>query len=71
MSPCQPAPRNARKRHPIGGSVVGVQAARRAGARAPWFQSEDMHMLKFIGGTVGVIFLVGLLVILGLLALIF
>ncbi|AGY32401.1 hypothetical protein GQF56_10315 [Rhodobacter sphaeroides] len=28
-------------------------------------------MLKFIGGTVGIIFLVGLLVIIGILALIF
>jgi len=28
-------------------------------------------MLKFIGGTVGVIFLIGLLVVIGLLALIF
>ncbi|WP_442952617.1 hypothetical protein [Paracoccus benzoatiresistens] len=28
-------------------------------------------MLKFIGGTVGIIFIIGLLVVLGLLALIF
>jgi hypothetical protein len=28
-------------------------------------------MLKFIGGTVGIIFLIGLLVVIGLLALIF
>jgi hypothetical protein len=30
-----------------------------------------ISMLKFIGGTVGVIFLIGLLVVIGLLALIF
>ncbi|HSK39946.1 MAG TPA: hypothetical protein VK943_09265 [Arenibaculum sp.] len=32
---------------------------------------ERLKMLKFIGGTVGVIFLIGLLVVIGLLALIF
>jgi len=30
-----------------------------------------LEMLKFIGGTVGVIFLIGLLVVIGILALIF
>ncbi|MGQ7791302.1 hypothetical protein ACUN0C_02715 [Faunimonas sp. B44] len=30
-----------------------------------------MLMLKFIGGTVGIIFLIGLLVVIGLLSLIF
>jgi len=30
-----------------------------------------MNMLKFIGGTIGVIFLIGLLVVIGLLKLIF
>ena len=34
-------------------------------------RSEDGAMLKFIGGTVGVIFLIGLLVVVGLLVLIF
>lgn len=33
--------------------------------------SGDGDMLKFIGGTIGVIFLIGLLVVIGLLALIF
>lgn len=33
--------------------------------------TEENRMLKFIGGTVGFIFLVGLLVIIGILALIF
>jgi hypothetical protein len=33
-------------------------------------EKEDI-MLKFIGGTVGIIFLIGLLVVIGLLALIF
>ncbi|UEM04784.1 hypothetical protein JL101_004920 [Skermanella rosea] len=32
---------------------------------------RSLFMLKFIGGTVGVIFLIGLLVVIGLLALIF
>jgi hypothetical protein len=32
---------------------------------------KDFQMLKFIGGTVGVIFLIGLLVVIGILALIF
>jgi hypothetical protein len=32
---------------------------------------ENPVMLKFIGGTVGVIFLIGLLVVVGLFALIF
>ena len=35
------------------------------------YQPRSDTMLKFIGGTVGVIFLVGLLVIIGVLALIF
>ncbi len=34
-------------------------------------QMERMLMLKFIGGTVGIIFLIGLLVVIGLLSLIF
>lgn len=32
---------------------------------------KETFMLKFIGGTVGVIFLIGLLVVIGLLSLIF
>ena len=32
---------------------------------------KETIMLKFIGGTVGIIFLIGLLVVIGLLALIF
>lgn len=40
------------------------------------FEAKKSHvrgliMLKFLGGTVGVIFLIGLLVVIGLLALIF
>ena len=34
-------------------------------------QKGERHMLKFIGGTIGIIFLIGLLVVIGLLALIF
>lgn len=34
-------------------------------------QKGSLVMLKFIGGTVGVIFLIGLLVVIGLLSLIF
>ena len=34
-------------------------------------KQKDHPMLKFIGGTVGVIFLIGLLVVIGLLSLIF
>lgn len=34
-------------------------------------QEGERGMLKFIGGTIGVIFLIGLLVVIGLLALIF
>lgn len=33
--------------------------------------SKGILMLKFIGGTIGVIFIIGLLVVIGLLALIF
>lgn len=32
---------------------------------------RSQHMLKFIGSTVGIIFLIGLLVVIGLLMLIF
>ncbi len=32
---------------------------------------EGTDMLKFIGGTVGIIFIIGLLVVIGILALIF
>jgi hypothetical protein len=32
---------------------------------------KDAHMLKFLGGTIGIIFIIGLLVVIGLLALIF
>jgi hypothetical protein len=34
-------------------------------------QNEENPMLKFLGGTIGVIFLIGLLVVIGLFALIF
>ena len=34
-------------------------------------EAGDRSVLKFIGGTIGVIFLIGLLVVIGLLALIF
>jgi hypothetical protein len=34
-------------------------------------QLKEPAMLKFLGGTIGVIFLIGLLVVLGVLALIF
>jgi hypothetical protein len=37
----------------------------------PRLREEEGIMLKFIGGTVGIIFLIGLLVVIGLLALIF
>lgn len=33
--------------------------------------AKETGMLKFLGGTIGVIFLIGLLVVIGLLALIF
>ena len=36
-----------------------------------WQQLQGGPMLKFIGGTVGVIFLIGLLVVIGVLSLIF
>jgi hypothetical protein len=32
---------------------------------------EEIDMLKFLGGTIGVIFLIGLLVVIGILMLIF
>jgi hypothetical protein len=38
---------------------------------ARFWQRSGFGMLKFIGGTVGVIFLIGLLVVIGLIALIF
>jgi hypothetical protein len=38
---------------------------------ASGFAHVETIMLKFIGGTVGVIFLIGLLVVIGILALIF
>lgn len=34
-------------------------------------ETGDLSMLKFIGGTVGIIFLIGLLVVIGIFALIF
>lgn len=34
-------------------------------------EDEGTDMLKFIGGTVGIIFIIGLLVVIGILALIF
>ncbi len=34
-------------------------------------REEPWTMLKFIGGTIGIIFIIGLLVVIGLLALIF
>lgn len=34
-------------------------------------QKGESEMLKFIGGTIGVIFLIGLFVVIGILALIF
>lgn len=34
-------------------------------------QKGERGMLKFIGGTIGIVFLIGLLVVVGLLALIF
>jgi len=34
-------------------------------------QSQEDSMLKFLGGTIGVIFLIGLLVVIGIFALIF
>lgn len=34
-------------------------------------QGKEKVMLKFLGGTVGVIFLIGLLVVIGILAMIF
>jgi hypothetical protein len=37
----------------------------------PPSSGERIPMLKFIGGTIGIIFLIGLLVVIGLLALIF
>jgi len=44
-------------------------------ARGPDVASEALErratMLRFLGGTIGVIFLIGLLVVIGLLALIF
>ncbi len=39
--------------------------------RWPFSESRIELMLKFIGGTIGVIFLIGLLVVIGLLSLIF
>lgn len=35
------------------------------------FPAKDTNMLKFIGGTMGLIFLIGLLVVIGILSLIF
>jgi hypothetical protein len=37
----------------------------------PCSRIREVELLKFIGGTIGVIFLIGLLVVIGLLALIF
>ncbi|WP_165455760.1 hypothetical protein [Paracoccus subflavus] len=38
--------------------------------RLPPLKTE-IHMFKFIGGTIGIIFLIGLLVVIGILSLIF
>lgn len=43
----------------------------RAGAQPFCPHSGRAIMLKFIGGTIGIIFIIGLLVVVGLLALIF
>jgi hypothetical protein len=37
----------------------------------PTSREDSWTMLKFIGGTIGIIFIIGLLVVIGLLALIF
>lgn len=39
--------------------------------RAGRHHGREFTMLKFIGGTIGIIFLIGLLVVIGILALIF
>lgn len=36
-----------------------------------WRRNQESIMLKFLGGTIGVIFLIGLLVVIGIFALIF
>lgn len=40
-------------------------------SRGIFFETGGLQVLKFIGGTVGVIFLIGLLVVIGIIALIF
>lgn len=47
----------------------GTAASRPLSKHPAW--KRRLPMLRFIGGTVGVIFLIGLLVVVGLLALIF
>lgn len=61
---CQPVPSEERRQrndvdqkdHAAGSSAVS---------------GKDRHMFKFIGGVAGIIFLIGLIVVIGLLALIF
>lgn len=59
------------------GPAVAPQTGRRRGTELGLTRehldpsTEDGTMLKFLGGTIGVIFLIGLLVVIGILALIF
>jgi hypothetical protein len=49
----------------------GAKALTSGSNRPDRSAKKETDMLKFIGGTVGIIFLIGLLVVIGILALIF
>jgi hypothetical protein len=54
------------------GAAMGMaKPYRRRRVRQGQQRSARSHMLKFIGGTIGFVFLIGLLVIVGILMLIF
>lgn len=51
--------------------VLGRHRGARGSFPVPQRQTKETRMLKFIGGTIGIIFLIGLAVVVGLLMLIF
>ncbi|WP_164730563.1 hypothetical protein [Pelagibacterium montanilacus] len=54
-----------------GNEMPGLALVHRRREALGYLDKRCFHMLKFIGGTVGVIFLIGLLVVIGLFSLIF
>ena len=56
------------------GSLIDLFPTRKGavrGLQAEDNEQEEIVMLKFLGGTVGIIFIIGLIVVIGILSLIF